>query len=154
MLRCKQVTVTALAESGILAVALKDLVDAALKRVRDLAGETLARNLAAENRFDHLLGNPHREPTPVRAQRALRLAATELGSMGISVGAVDLVGGGVRVCLTAKHGCSVDASRVRALVEAIVLVSAPDVDAIHVELEGKAVTAAHFVSISRLRTAT
>lgn len=139
-----------------LASALVDLVGAALKRVRELGGDDLARKLADDDLVGNLLVlcNQHPDPAPQRAERALKQATTELGSIGVTLDTVEAAGAGVRVRVTAQRGAGVDAARVRALVEAIVMMRAPDVDSIHVELGGKAVTAADFVSIDRLRAAT
>ena len=150
MLRCSPVSVTPPSDSttsGILAAALADLVGAALKRVRQLAGESLARDLAGAASPDPS------EPARERAACALRLATAELEAMGVALDAVEPAVTGIRVRATAQRA-AVDAARVRSLVEAIVLVRAPDVDAIVVELGGKPVTAGNFVSIARLKPAT
>lgn len=150
MLRCKPVSVTPPSDSttsGILAAALADLTNAALKRVRHLAGESLARELARAGAPDQA------QPAQERAGHGLRLATAELAAMGVTLDGVEPAVTGIRVRATAQRA-TVDAARVRSLVEAIVLVRAPDVDAIQVEIGGKPVTAANFVSIARLKPAT
>jgi hypothetical protein len=135
-----------------LAAALVELAGAGVRRACELGGDDLRRRLAD----DELVGNLmvlcelHPDPAAVRAERALEAAAAELGSVGVAIEGVDAAGGGVRVRAHALRGELVDATRVRAVIEAVVVSRAPDVEAIQLELGGRAVLPAGFVPVERL----
>lgn len=140
-----------------LAAALVDLVGDSLKRVHELAGDDVARKLADDELVGNLLvlSGMHPDTPLVRAQRALEAATAELGSVGVVFEGVDVtLGGGVRVRVRAERGTPSDESRVRTMVEAVVVSRAPDVESVQLELGGKPIAPAGFVSIDRLRVHT
>jgi hypothetical protein len=123
-----------------LASALVDLVGDGLRRVGDIAGPDVVRQLANDELVGNLLvlTNQHPDGPAVRAERALAAAAKELSSVGIVFNAVETtVGGGLRVRVSPERGSTPDAARMRELVETIVLTRAPDADAVHVDLAGE-----------------
>jgi hypothetical protein len=117
-----------------LAAALVDLVGAGLQRVVAIGGDELARRLADDELVGSLmvLAGMHPDGVAVRAAHALDAAAAELGDAGAVVAGVDALGEGVRVRLSAAR----DATRARAMVEAIVVGRAPDCEHVVVELAG------------------
>ncbi len=140
-----------------LAASLIDLVGDGLQRVTDLAGPDISRQLAD----DELVGNllvlcgQHPDAPAVRAERALAAATKELSSVGVTFEGVDaMIGGGVRVRVTADRGAASDNDRVRTMVEAIVIARAPDADSVQLEVSGKPVAPQGFVPLDRLRVVT
>jgi hypothetical protein len=151
-----------------LAAAMIELVGDGLRRVGGLGGPALLRAMAD----DELVGNllvlcgQHPDPPAVRAARALEAARAELGAAGVELEGVDGVGphapGGIRVRLGVRGGAAdagslrggaAGAERVRALVEAIVVGRAPDVESVEIELGGTALARPGFVPLARLRGA-
>lgn len=136
-----------------LAASLVELMGESLRRTIELGGPDLGAKLAG----DELVGNlfvlcgMHPDAPAVRAQRALENATKELSSVGVILDGVDDLVGGVRVRLRPDPAGVGDAAKVRALVEAIVLTRAPDVEAVQLELAGKPVTQTGFVSVERLK---
>jgi hypothetical protein len=140
-----------------LAAALVDLVGEGLQRVSDVAGPEISRQLAD----DELVGNLlvlcglHPDAPVIRATKALTGATQQLSSIGVTLeGADATIGGGVRVRVTAERGAASDSDRVRAMVEAIVIARAPDVDSVQLEISGKPIAPQGFVPLDRLRVVT
>jgi hypothetical protein len=144
-----------------LAAAMIELVGDGLRRIGGMGGPALARAMAD----DELVGNllvlcgQHPDPPAARAAGALEAARAELAAAGVALDGVDEIAGGVRVrlgpALGGAHGAqgAARADRVRALVEAIVVGRAPDVEAVEVELGGTALAPPGFVPLARLRGA-
>ncbi|HWO22009.1 MAG TPA: hypothetical protein VNO30_24775 [Kofleriaceae bacterium] len=145
-----------------LAAAMIELVGDGLHRIGGMGGPALVRAMAD----DELVGNllvlcgQHPDPPAARAARALEAARAELAAAGVSLEGVDVdeMGGGVRVRLGDARGGAAEVSaaradRVRALVEAIVVGRAPDVEAVEVELGGAVLAPPGFVPLARLRGA-
>lgn len=141
----------ALAKS--LAAALIDLVAAGLARVIALGGPALERQLADDELVGNLLvlAGTHPDEPAIRARAALDAASRVIASLGVSLAGLRADGGGIVVELMADRGTRPDEDRVRAMVEAIVLSRAPDVEAVRVEIGGVAVRQAGFVPLDRLR---
>jgi hypothetical protein len=140
-----------------LAAALVDLVGDGMRRVNEIGGEDVARKLADDELVGNLLvlSGMHPDAPAVRAQRALEAATAELGSVGVVFESVDAtLGGGVRVRVRAERGTPSDETRVRTMVEAVVIARAPDVESVQLEIGGKTIAPAGFVSIDRLRVHT
>lgn len=140
-----------------LAAALVDLVGEGLRKVDELVERDVARKLAD----DELVGNllvlcgQHPDAPSVRAERALAAATAELSSVGVTLESVEAtIGGGVRVRVKAERGTPNDGDKVRALVEALVMTRAPDVDAVQLEIGGKPIGPLGFVPVDRLRVVT
>jgi hypothetical protein len=133
-----------------------DLVGAGLARVIELGGPELARELADDELVGNLLvlAGMHPDDAAARATRALTAAAAaaQLGSIGAVVDGIDALadGAGVRVRLSPARGAAPDATRVRGMVEAIVVGRAPDCETVVVELAGAAVRDASFVPVAQV----
>jgi hypothetical protein len=136
-----------------LAASLIDLVGAALTRVVEVGGPDVAAKLAADDLVGNLfvLCGMHPETAALRARRALERSPKQLASLGVVLEGVDELLGGIRVRVTAERGAVADPAKVRALIESLVMSRAPDVEAIQLELGGKPVTQAGFVSVERLK---
>lgn len=141
-----------------LAAALVDLVGAGMTRVIDIAGPSVARQLADDELVGSLLvlAGMHPDDVAARAAKALAAATAELASLGVEVDAAHGVvgegdGDGVRVRLSAVRGAVPDAARVQAMVEAIVIGRAPDCEVVVVELAGVRIAERGFVPVERLR---
>ncbi|HEY5923200.1 MAG TPA: hypothetical protein VIV11_16085 [Kofleriaceae bacterium] len=135
-----------------LATALVDLVGEGLQRVHEVGGSELARTLADDEVVGNLLVlcGMHPDPAAVRARRALERASAELREVGVVIEAVTGETTKVRVSVR-DEGEMPDSGRVRAVVEAIVIARAPDIDMIEVELAGQPVESASFVTPPRLK---
>lgn len=136
-----------------LAAALIDLVAAGLARVVELGGPALERQLADDELVGNLLvlAGTHPDAPAIRARAALEAANRVIASLGVSLVSCVADGGGVVVELAAERGTRPDEARVRAMVDAIVMSRAPDVEAVRVEIGGITVRSPDFVSLDRLR---
>ena len=126
-----------------LATALIELVGEGLLRVNQIGGDDLARKLADDEIVGNLLVlcGVHPDPAAVRARYALEHASAELRSVGVVLDAVDVEASRVRVTVRGQYGELLDAGRVRAVVEAIVIARAPDIDVIELVVGEEAGTA-------------
>lgn len=137
-----------------LAAALIDLVAAGLARVVELGGPALERQLADDELVGNLLvlAGTHPDAPALRARAALEAASRVIASLGVSLVSCMADGGGLVVELVAaERGTRPDETRVRAMVEAIVMSRAPDIEAVRVEIGGITVRSPDFVSLDRLR---